>query len=226
MRPRRRQDNRQSGHDGRVSVVALSQHWGREASSPAPDGHGLRPDVEGLRAVAVVAVVLHHAHVGGFSGGYVGVDVFFVLSGFLITGLLGREIERSGRIALAAFYARRARRLLPAAVLVLVVTVLASAVLLPPLQARQVALDGVAAAVYVANYRFAAASTDYLSPETDPSPLQHYWSLAVEEQFYLAWPLLLLIALSARRRPGRACRSRSLPHWSAWASRRSPAPSC
>ncbi len=78
--------------------------------------------------------------------------------------------------------------------------------LLPPLQARQVALDGVAAAVYVANYRFAAASTDYLSPETDPSPLQHYWSLAVEEQFYLAWPLLLLIALSARRRPGRACR--------------------
>ncbi len=160
----------------------------------------LRSDVEGLRAVAVLAVVLHHAGVPGLSGGYVGVDVFFVLSGFLITGLLHRELQRSGRIALGSFYARRARRLLPAAVLVLLVTVLASAVLLPPLQARQVALDGVAAAVYAANYRFAVASTDYLSPETAPSPLQHYWSLGVEEQFYLAWPLLLVLAVWAARR--------------------------
>jgi peptidoglycan/LPS O-acetylase OafA/YrhL len=163
----------------------------------------LRGDVEGLRAVAVLAVVLHHAGVPGFSGGYVGVDVFFVLSGFLITGLLHRELQRSGRIALGSFYARRARRLLPAAVLVLLVTVLASAVLLPPLQARQVALDGVAAAVYAANYRFAMVSTDYLSPETAPSPLQHYWSLGVEEQFYLAWPLLLVLAVWAVRRSRR-----------------------
>jgi peptidoglycan/LPS O-acetylase OafA/YrhL len=121
-----------------------------------------------------------------------------VLSGFLITGLLWEELQTTGRLRMVAFYGRRARRLLPAAVLVLLVTVVASWVWLSPLQARVVARDGVAAALYVANYRFAALRTDYLA-DASPSPLQHYWSLGVEEQFYLLWPLLLLVVFLAGR---------------------------
>src|SRR5262249_54912752 len=124
-------------------------------------------------------------------GGYVGVDVFYVVSGFLITGLLWRELTETGRVRFASFYARRARRLLPAAMLVLALTVLASAWWLPPLRARSVMHDAVAVAFYAGNYRFAAAGTDYLASSQPPSPLQHYWSLGVEEQFYLLWPVLL-----------------------------------
>jgi peptidoglycan/LPS O-acetylase OafA/YrhL len=156
--------------------------------------------VEGLRGVAVLAVVLYHADLGAVRGGYVGVDVFFVLSGFLITGLLWEEIGRTGRILFASFYARRARRLLPAAVLVLMVTVAAAAFWLPPLHGRAVTSDALASALYVANYRFAVLRTDYLTSEAAPSPLQHYWSLGVEEQFYVFWPLLLLAASLAWRR--------------------------
>src|SRR5579875_722443 len=164
-----------------------------------------RPDIEGLRAVAVLAVVLYHAHVGFLSGGFVGVDVFYVISGFLITDLLWRELERDGRISFAGFYARRARRLLPAAVLVLVVTMVASRWLLPPLQLRSVWLDGLYCALYLGNYRFAATKTNYLA-STAPSPFQHFWSLGVEEQFYLVWPVLLVAASLAYRRgrPSRA----------------------
>jgi peptidoglycan/LPS O-acetylase OafA/YrhL len=165
---------------------------------------GFRADVEGLRAVAVLAVVAYHAGIGATGGGFVGVDVFYVLSGFLITGLLWEELQATGRLRFEAFYARRARRLLPAAVLVLVATVAASSVWLSPLQARVVATDAVAAALYVSNYRFAAQRTDYLA-ETSPSPLQHYWSLGVEEQFYLLWPLLLFGIVLA----GRHLRARS-----------------
>jgi peptidoglycan/LPS O-acetylase OafA/YrhL len=154
-----------------------------------------RGDVEGLRGVAVLAVVLYHAGLAGTGGGFVGVDVFFVISGFLISGLLWAEIERTGRVSFGAFYGRRARRLLPAAVLVLVVTVIVSAAVLSPLQARDVIKDAEAAALYVANYRFAALRTDYLAAAA-PSPIQHYWSLAVEEQFYLVWPLLMLLGAS------------------------------
>ena len=159
---------------------------------------GFRPDLEGLRAVAVALVVLYHAGVPGFSGGYVGVDVFFVLSGFLITGLLLREVRRSGTISLSAFYARRARRLLPASALVLLVTVVASFVLLPPLQVPPVAGDTAAAALYVSNMRFAFQATDYLQAELAPSPLLHFWSLGVEEQFYVFWPAIVLLVARAR----------------------------
>ncbi len=154
---------------------------------------GFRPDLEGLRALAVVLVLLYHAGVPGVSGGYVGVDVFFVLSGFLITGLLIRELETSGTISLPSFYARRARRLLPAVALLILVTVVASVAVLSPLRAGDVARDGIAAALYTSNLRFAFQATDYLQSELAPSPLLHLWSLGVEEQFYLFWPALLLI---------------------------------
>ncbi|THV22840.1 acyltransferase family protein [Glycomyces paridis] len=159
-----------------------------------------RPDIEGLRAVAVGAVIA--AHIGFFysEGGFIGVDVFFVISGFLITSLLLREIDRTGRVSLAGFYARRAVRLLPAAVLVLLATLAASWIWLPPTRMRELAADAASAALNVVNIRLAMTGTEYLNAEDPPSPLQHFWSLAVEEQYYLAWPLLLLaIALVAKR---------------------------
>jgi peptidoglycan/LPS O-acetylase OafA/YrhL len=125
-------------------------------------------------------------------GGYVGVDVFFVISGFLITGQLARELRETGTISFRGFYARRARRILPAATLTTIVTVALSGLLMSPLPALRVLGDARAAAVFGANIHFAARDADYFSSDLPPSPLQHYWSLSVEEQFYLVWPLLLL----------------------------------
>jgi peptidoglycan/LPS O-acetylase OafA/YrhL len=159
-----------------------------------------RPDIEGLRAVAVVAVVLFHADMPGVGGGFVGVDVFFVISGFLITGLLWREVSTTATVGLPRFYGARARRLLPASATVGVVTAIASAFLLPPLQARSVFGDGIASALYVSNYRFIAQGVDYFGGHLPPSPFQHYWSLGVEEQFYLVWPPMIIgTAMLVRR---------------------------
>ena len=155
-----------------------------------------RADIEGLRAVAVVLVVAFHAGVGLVPGGFVGVDVFFVLSGFLITGLLIEEIARTGTISLGDFYARRVRRLLPLATLVLAATAAATYILVPPIDRRGVAGDIIGSALWSANWRFAAESTQYMA-DTDKSPVLHYWSLAVEEQFYIVWPLLLLVLVGA-----------------------------
>ncbi|MEE6176649.1 acyltransferase family protein [Mycobacterium sp. 050134] len=153
---------------------------------------GFRPDIEGLRAVAVLAVVLFHADVPGVGGGFVGVDVFFVISGFLITGMLCREVTATGTVRLRSFYGARARRLLPASVAVGVAIMIATAVLLPVLRARKVVWDGIASALYVSNYRFAWQGIDYLAASAPPSPFQHYWSLGVEEQFYLVWPAMII----------------------------------
>ena len=160
---------------------------------PRPGEPRFRPDLEGLRGIAILLVLLCHVQMPGAEAGFVGVDVFFVLSGFLITGLLVADGERTGRIRLGAFYARRVRRILPAAVVVLATTLLAAQFLLSPLDLPRVADDGFAAILSVSNVRFALSATDYFAP-IDASPLLHYWSLAVEEQFYLVWPLLLLIA--------------------------------
>lgn len=151
-----------------------------------------RGDIEGLRAVAVVLVVAYHAGVGLVGGGFVGVDMFFVLSGFLITGLLVDELARTGTISLGEFYARRIRRLLPLSTLVLAATAVAVFLLIPPIDRKGIAADLAGAALWGANWRFAAESTQYMA-DADKSPVLHYWSLSVEEQFYLVWPLLLLL---------------------------------
>ena len=164
-----------------------------------PTGRGVIAEIEGLRALAVIGVLLFHAHFG-LSGGFVGVDVFFVVSGFLITRLLVREQETTGRISLAAFYARRARRLLPAATLVLVAVVLASYTLQSPLRAHDNAVDASWSAGFLANIHFAVLDTQYHDASGPQSLFQHWWSLAIEEQFYLVWPGLLAAAWALHRR--------------------------
>ena len=151
-----------------------------------------RLDIQGMRAIAVVLVVLFHAEIPGFGGGYVGVDVFFVISGFLISTHLLEGLRTNGRIGFASFYARRARRLLPAAFVVILATVVAARLLVSPIQFGYVVKDAIAASFYVPNLWFAYNATDYLAEKT-PSLFLHYWSLGVEEQFYLLWPVLLAI---------------------------------
>ncbi|WP_370246322.1 acyltransferase family protein [Jiangella sp. DSM 45060] len=153
-----------------------------------------------MRAVAVLLVLAYHAGLPLVSGGFVGVDVFFVISGFLITGLILREVESTGRLRLGRFYARRIRRLLPATAVVLAATAALTMLLLPPLRWPSVAGDIAASATYVVNWRLAADSVDYLAAGDAPSPVQHFWSLAVEEQFYLLWPVLILALVWWRRR--------------------------
>ncbi|MGH8869670.1 MAG: acyltransferase family protein [Actinomycetes bacterium] len=165
-------------------------------------GSGFRPDVEGLRAVAVGAVLLFHAGVPFAPGGFVGVDVFFVISGFLITGLLVGELSATGTASLPRFYARRAKRLLPMAAVVLASVAALSWLLQAPVRRMEVAGDVVASALYVVNWRLSERAVDYFGHGGPDSPVQHFWSLAVEEQFYLAWPALLLVVSWGWRRRG------------------------
>ncbi|MFV0495123.1 acyltransferase family protein [Mycobacterium sp.] len=165
--------------------------------------HGGIPALDGLRAIAVALVLLKHGGVPGFGGGFVGVDIFFVLSGFLITSLILDELGRTGRIDLTGFWIRRARRLLPALVL-MVLAVGALHELLPSQSLNGLRGDVIAAFCWLANWRFVTQQTDYFTQGAPPSPLQHTWSLGVEEQYYLVWPLLLaavtlLLAARAKR---------------------------
>ena len=160
------------------------------------------PALDGLRAVAVALVLVGHGGIPGVAGGFIGVDIFFVLSGFLITSLLLDELRRTGRIELTGFWIRRARRLLPALVL-MVLAVGAARELLPPQALTGLRSDALAAFLWMANWRFVAQKTDYFTQGAPPSPLQHTWSLGVEEQYYVLWPVLLVVVtllLGARAR--------------------------
>lgn len=181
-----------------MSQKTLLRHAEKQASAVAPKSN-FRRDIQGLRAVAVLAVVADHLFKWP-SGGFVGVDVFFVISGFLITGLLLKEHDRTGTISFTGFYKRRARRILPASIVTLAVTVAVTYLVFNVGRAQQVMFDGLWAAAFSANWRFAATGTDYFQASSPVSPLQHFWSLAVEEQFYFVWPwvMLLVFAVGAR----------------------------
>jgi peptidoglycan/LPS O-acetylase OafA/YrhL len=161
-----------------------------------------RGDIDSLRAVAILAVVGYHAELPGFRGGFTGVDVFFVISGYLITRNLLAEATGRGAVRLGRFWARRVRRLVPALGLVVLATLVASYLILPVVELDRVARQGAAAALYVSNVLFARQAQDYFATDVDRSPFLHTWSLGVEEQFYLVWPLLVAaVVLGFRRRP-------------------------
>jgi peptidoglycan/LPS O-acetylase OafA/YrhL len=158
-----------------------------------------QPALDGLRAFAVTAVILYHLSYSWAGGGYLGVDAFFVLSGFLITTLLLTEHAGTGRVSLGGFWGRRARRLLPALFLLLVVVVLYASTTMTALQLDDLRGDAIASLFYVANWHFIATDQSYFALLTVPSPLQHLWSLAIEEQFYLLWPLVVVGVLAVAR---------------------------
>lgn len=164
--------------------------------------HFQRLDIQGMRALAVGVVVVYHVWPQLLPGGFVGVDLFFVISGFLIIGSLVREVERTGTVGLLSFYVRRVRRLLPAASVVIVVTTLLSFFVLPDSQLRRNLGDAVASSLQVANWRFALGPDSYAQATAGVSPFQHFWSLAIEEQFYIVVPLLLLVIALVVRRAG------------------------
>lgn len=162
-----------------------------------------RDDIQGMRALAVGLVILAHAGFSSLAGGFIGVDLFFVVSGYLIIGLLLREAQKHGRISILGFYVRRARRILPAATLVLLVTLALALWQWSFTRVSEVVKDVIWSSFFLANFRFTSVETDYFAEDDPPSPVQHYWSLAVEEQFYLVIPVVvLLVALVVRRLSG------------------------
>jgi peptidoglycan/LPS O-acetylase OafA/YrhL len=160
----------------------------------------VRPEIQALRALAVAVVVVCHFWPAALPGGYVGVDVFFAISGFLITSHLLREVARTGTVSLAAFWARRARRILPAALLVLGLCTAGTSAFVPAVHWEQFFAEIRASAGYVQNWQLAHTAVDYFASGDGPSPVQHFWSLSAEEQFYLVWPVLILVAAAVHRR--------------------------
>lgn len=179
---------------------------------------GFRPDIEGLRAIAILLVVAAHAGIDAFAGGFIGVDVFFVLSGYLITGLLLQETRQRGDVNLPAFYARRLRRLLPALVFMVLGTLALASVLLAPWEQLQQIFSAGAALLWLSNLHFAFAQLDYFGPASESNLFLHTWSLGVEEQFYLAWPVLLLLFLGRFSEEGKGLDERRLVWWIAVAT--------
>lgn len=173
------------------------------------------PEVQALRALAVALVVVYHIWPGRLPGGFIGVDVFFVISGFLITAHLMREYESAGRISITQFWARRIRRLLPAAFVVLAACVVLAFTVLPAVVRVETLRQIAGASGYILNWMLGLDSVDYLAAGNQPTVVQHYWTLSVEEQFYIAWPLLLVavIAIVARVRRGKP--NQSVIGWAA-----------
>jgi peptidoglycan/LPS O-acetylase OafA/YrhL len=175
-------------------VIGSHNRVGSSNSAALPaHGGSKRKDIEGLRAIAVLLVLLWHAGITQIPGGFVGVDVFFVVSGFLMTAILYREMttSRRHRISISGFYARRARRLIPASTCTLAITAFAAWLILPVTRLWQTGWDIVSAGVYAVNWRLADQAVDYLAQGAAPSPVQHFWSLSVEEQYYVVWPLII-----------------------------------
>jgi peptidoglycan/LPS O-acetylase OafA/YrhL len=192
--------------------MALSMLKNRSSLEAAPPKKNLRADIQGLRAFAVLAVIASHL-IDWPTGGFVGVDVFFVISGFIITSQLLREKEKTGTISFVEFYQRRVRRILPASLTVLVVTIAAAFAFLPKGRAAETLTDGIWALLFSGNWRFAVAGTDYFQEGQPPSPIQHFWSLGVEEQFYFVWPWLMLLLFWMVGKRGNASRGRMLVGW-------------
>ncbi len=195
-----------------------ARNTGGAGAAPATHGadagakeSGFRPDIQGLRAIAVSMVVIYHLHPSLLPGGFAGVDVFFVISGYLITGHLWRGYRKTGSVSLVDFWGRRARRLVPAAALVLLVTWLVARVVEPVTELPDIAEQIRASALYFQNWQLAGDAVNYLQAEGPATPVQHFWSLSVEEQFYLVWPLLFGIAALVGIAVTRAHRGRHRP---------------
>ena len=189
-----------------ISALSNTEEDGGRPHPESGEGQhaGFRyvPALDGMRALAVAGVLAYHGGISALPGGYLGVDAFFVLSGFLITSLLLSEVQRNGRIRLGDFWARRARRLLPGLFLLVVTVVLVTKLALPAGSYPSLRGDVFSATFYVANWHFIAQGANYFAATGPPSPLTHTWSLAVEEQFYLLWPILVVGVLAVFRRIG------------------------
>jgi peptidoglycan/LPS O-acetylase OafA/YrhL len=188
--------SRVSTHGKNGADLTLRHIHETDASSHRTE---FRPDIQALRALAVLLVVLYHADIPGIHGGFFGVDVFFVVSGFVITNVLLRENVLKGSTSIPTFYARRIRRILPAATVVLIATIFATYHWLSFISGGSVAEDAKFVAVFIGNFHFASVGTQYFTANQPPSPLQQFWSLAVEEQFYLVWPVLFLLLTLPRK---------------------------
>ena len=161
----------------------------------------LRPEIQGLRAVAVLLVIAGHAFPGLFPAGFIGVDIFFLISGYVITSMLMRDVEKPLRAYFVDFYARRIRRIIPSAVVIILATVFTTIHILGFITGGDTARDGIWALFFLANYHFSTQAVDYFASATPLPMLQHYWSLALEEQFYLLWPAFFYFSYRVLKKP-------------------------
>lgn len=191
-------------------AAAPARAQARPSPRPAAPASGIRPDIQALRAVAITLVVMYHFWPGSMPGGFVGVDVFFGVSGFLITSMLLREIDRSGRLSLPGFWGRRVRRILPAALLTLLFCGVMTFAFVPVTYWKQYFTDMEASTGYIQNWHLAAVAVNYFTSGRAASPMQHFWTLSIEEQFYIVWPLLLTLAIILTRARSRRARRQAI----------------